>query len=262
MKSSMPAPFVLRCWSPWQIALVTVKLPAHWVSIFRGLASTIRHSLCWKPYSNSHLDNYRRAETTYEQVTDTLWNDTIEFLNQGNAPDSFYEQYEAADEVGQNDLVNEVYNQRFDESRAVADALANYQRAAKVVPVVLDLGIVRLGLATRSADTNERQQHLAAAESLFLSVKGYAGDTDDYQLYLGQVYYWLGKVNDGDELFNALINKYERSPYVLASVSDVLRDLGATERAVGYIDEAYETGAGRGNAAELCVQAVFVCQLS
>ena len=193
-----------------------------------------------QPYVDSKLGLYREAEQAYNESLDELWNSTITYLDEGRAVDSFYSNYDAANEEEKSRLVNDFYWQRVDKSATVKNKLAAYQNAASVVPVVLDLGIVRLGRAMSTSETTLRQTELSAAESMFLSVKSYAGDTDDYQLYLGQVYYWLGKADEGDELFSALINKYERSPQVLYSLSNILRDLGARAKATTYIEEAYE----------------------
>lgn len=193
-----------------------------------------------EPYVKSRLAQYHEAERFYNATLDEIWDEAIEDLNKGLASDTFYESYEKADEAQQNELVNQFYSEKLEKSRKVDEALEKYQSAAAIVPVALDLGIVRLGRAMSMSNADERQAELAAAESVFLAVKSFAGESDDYQLYLGQIYYWLGKENEGDTLFTALINKYDRSDGVLSSIASVLRDLGAKTKATAYIDEAYE----------------------
>ncbi len=211
-----------------------------------------------KPYTDAKLKDYRKAERAYNTELDRVWQATIKFLDAGKAPDYFYKKYNEADDARQSELVNEIYVSNVEKSEVVKSRLANYQKSAAIVPVVLDLGIVRLGRATSMDDGALRKVELAAAEAMFLAVKSYAGETDDYQLYLGQVYYWLGKEGEGDKLFNALINKYGRGHSVLASISSVMRDLGAKVKATAYIEEAYEKADEKTNKQQYAYQRYFL----
>jgi|GEM_PF-6732560 len=192
-----------------------------------------------QPYTETRLDQYRQAEAAYSKALDQAWSDTITYLDNGNAPESFYQAYEEADEATQSQLVNEFYSNMLDKNVLVKQALEVYEQTAAIVPVALDLGIVRLGRAMSMASSALRQAELSAAEKMFLAVRSYAGNSDDYQLYLGQVYYWLGKDDEGQQLFHELIEKYGRSPAVLSSIASVLRDLGAKSTAKAYVEEAY-----------------------
>ncbi|VUD67366.1 hypothetical protein TDB9533_03757 [Thalassocella blandensis] len=192
-----------------------------------------------KPYTDKHIAEYHEAEKHYNATLDKIWDETIDFLDKGNGPESFYNAYDQADDEGKNRILNEYYSDRLAASQEADQALVRYQNAASVVPVALDMGIVRLGRAMTITDTEQRTAELNEAETIFLAVKAFASDSDDYQLYLGQVYYWLGKADQGDELFTALINKYERSDTILSSIASVMRNLGAKAKATEYIEEAY-----------------------
>ncbi|WP_444997752.1 hypothetical protein [Aliikangiella sp. IMCC44359] len=193
------------------------------------------------PYVRLRLGRYHDAEKKYNNALDESWQKTIEYLNQGAAPQSFYDSYDTADKETQNQLVNELYIKRRDASPRVNEAKEQYIASTTIVPVALDLGIIMLNRALSQTDLKEREESLKAAEETFLSVKGYAGDSDDYQLYLGQVYYWLGKESEGENLFSALIDKYQRSHQVLFSLANTLRSLGAESKAKEYALEAYNS---------------------
>jgi tetratricopeptide (TPR) repeat protein len=193
-----------------------------------------------RPYVTEGLNNYHRLEAEYNQLSEKIWDEMIEFLNSPNAPQSFYDQYNDASEADQDRLLNEFYLSRLQTSEPYQLAEKNYQASTAVVSVALDLGIVMLNRAIAMSDPELRQQELQSAEQTFLAVKGQAEDSDDYQLYLGQVYYWLGNEEKGKGLFDALLEKYTRSSSVLYSLSAILRDLGELGQAKSYASEAYE----------------------
>ena len=71
--------------------------------------------------------------------------------------------------------------------------LAELRRAARVVPIALDVGTLTLYRAQGMADAASRQATLEQAEATFLAVRGVAGESERYRKDLGQIYYWLGK---------------------------------------------------------------------
>jgi len=89
-------------------------------------------------------------------------------------------------------------------------------------------------------DPAVRRAELERAEKTFLAVRGMAGDTDQYRLHLGQVYYWLGKHEEGRREFDELLASHGREFKFLLAVADVLRDLGAVADARPLMEEAYE----------------------
>src|SRR6185436_15425247 len=76
----------------------------------------------------------------------------------------------------------------------------------------------------------------------FLAIKGLAGGTDEYRLFLGQVYYWLGKSKEGKELFDQLLESKQRSYSALMALGRTLRDVGDMDGARNLVEEAYTAG--------------------
>ena len=192
------------------------------------------------PYVQSKIDVYHRAEEAYNEAVNKVWDDSMAYLNDGKASQSFYDQYDASTKEQQGQMVDEFYAKRRDASSIVSQTRDAYIESTTVVPVVLDLGIVLLNRALALADPSQREDSLTQAEQTFLSVQNYAGDSDEYQLHLAQVYYWLGKEEEGDKLFTALLDKYQRSHQVLSSLSNTLRELGAFSKSKEYALEAYQ----------------------
>ncbi len=191
------------------------------------------------PYVEFNLKAYHRAEKAYNDALNQEWDDTIAFLQAGRAAQNFYDKYDAASEEGKQQLVDDYYAKRRDRSAKIAKALQTYSDSTHIVPVALDLGTVLLNRSLSMSDESARKDTLKQAEQTFLSVQNYAGDSDQYQLYLGQVYYWLGNETKGEELFNTLLEKYSRSHQVLYSLSRTLRDLGAVSKSKTLLLEAY-----------------------
>src|ERR1043165_7769699 len=75
----------------------------------------------------------------------------------------------------------------------IARASKNLVEANQIVHVALDLGIVQLGRAQNLQDPSARKAELEAAEKTSLAIRGFAGEPDESRIFLGQVYYWLGK---------------------------------------------------------------------
>jgi hypothetical protein len=108
-----------------------------------------------------------------------------------------------------------------------------------VVPVALDLGIVLLRRAQQTADAKAREAELQKAEKTFLAVQGQAGETDAYRLFLGQVYYWMGKHKEGRKLFDDLLAARKHETGALLEVCRRLREVGAHSEARALAEGSY-----------------------
>ena len=106
--------------------------------------------------------------------------------------------------------------------------------------------IVQLNRAQGFSDLAARKTELEAAEKTFLAIRGLAGETDEFRLFLGQVYYWLGKSKEGEELFDQLLASRKRSFPILMALARTLREVGEEKQARALTEEAYRIGkAGR-----------------
>jgi len=198
------------------------------------------------PYCEGRLERLHGAEQAYNNAAELAWKRAVGRLEKGQGPESFYRQYKAASEDEQQALVQEYVEKQIRGDAGIRMKQEALIREASVVPVALDLGMVRLHRAQAMPDPQARQDELQAAEETFLAIRGLAGDTDQYRLFFGQVCYWLGKHDQGRELFDELLTVNQRSCETLMSVSSTLRDLGACSEARELAEEAYNKEADQG----------------
>jgi hypothetical protein len=191
------------------------------------------------PYVQERLAKLRAVESNYTNAMAKAYHRAIENLNEGNAGQAFYNKYEQASKSEKEAMV-EAYSEKWmREEPAFQRAVAELQSANRIVHVTLDLGIVQLNRAQALTEPDARKAELEAAEKTFLAIRGLAGDTDEYRMFLGQVYYWLGKGKAGQELFDKLLAAHDRDYLILVEVGQTLREVGEETQARELVEEAY-----------------------
>jgi tetratricopeptide (TPR) repeat protein len=80
---------------------------------------------------------------------------------------------------------------------------------------------------------------LEKAEQTFLAVRGLTGETDEYRVNLAQVYYWLGKHQEGRKLFDQVLEARQRDTKAVIGVARLLREVGEASAARTLAEEAY-----------------------
>jgi len=191
-------------------------------------------------YTSSRLKTFQEAEKKFGDLQTALWDSEFDNLNEGRGPKSFYDKYDLTPEDEQQLFVDEYISEAVNNNASYQNALNNYREAASIVPVVMDFGILQLRNAETMSSESERKAELKAAEETFLSIRSVAGDSDDFKIYLGQVYFWLGKQDDGQALFDEVIERSGRDPGILMTVASTLRTLGKVGMAAELTQEAYE----------------------
>jgi len=193
-----------------------------------------------QPYTEEKLKVFVKQQADYEAAAASIEKSAIEKLRSNKAPADFYKRYDAADEAGKRELVSSFVNDQMNGSSALKSAVQRLRESAAIVPVALDLGIVTVQRAQSLSATTARNAQFEAAEKVFLSIRGVVGNTDSYRLYLGQVYYWLGKQAEGRKLFDELLASHHRESGVLIEVSAVLRSVGSIQEARAMAEEAHK----------------------
>lgn len=202
---------------------------------YRGGASLLQ------AYSAPRLPQYHEADKKLQSVYKSASDAAVSKLNQNRGPAEFYRKYEKAGTDEQDRLVQDFIAAEVKKSVAFVTAQERLAETSRVVPVMLDLGIAGLNLARDEPDAAKRQAGLAAAEKAFLSIEGSAGETKEYQLFLGQVYYWMGKHSEGKTLFDKLLAQ-DSSTEVALMVSESLRQVGEREEARRIAEAAWKKG--------------------
>lgn len=193
------------------------------------------------PYVQSRLDRLHVIEMNYTNTMTRLYKQCINDLNEGRGDRAFYDAYKKASKDQKSDLVDEYAQKRIQNEPAFKRAVADLTAANSVVHVTLDLGMVQLSRAQNLSDPAARKAEIEEAEKTFLAIRGLAGNTDQYRLFLGQVYYWLGKSKEGGELFAQLLAAHKRAYPILMQLAHTLREVGDESQARDLTEEAYRT---------------------
>jgi len=194
------------------------------------------------PYVQERLTKLRALERGYTNAIASSYRDAMNHLRFNKADPSFYSAYEKASKPQQEEMVEKFVQKWMAKDSVYQRALSQLKEANPIVHVTLDLGLVQLNRAQSFSDAAQRHAELEAAEKTFLAIRGLAGETDEYRLFLGQVYYWLGRGPEGKALFDQLLASKERSYATLMALADTLREVGEHAQARDILEEAHRVG--------------------
>lgn len=191
------------------------------------------------PYTEARLQQLHAAEEALNDAFERSQQQALSRLQRGAASDFSFIEYDGADKPTRQKMVDDYIMAAISKDPAIEQARENVRKAAEIVPTALDLGIVMLRRAQAMPDSDQRKAELQRAETTFLAIRGVAGETDEYRLFLGQVYYWLDKHEEGLALFEEMLAANERAPETLLAVGAVLREVGDSGLARAMFEEAY-----------------------
>lgn len=206
-----------------------------------------------KPYVDGRLAEFVRADEALTAAGAAAQQRVVNDLQMGAAAGFDYARFEKAAKPEQSAMLHEYLAARVKDDPALRDARQAVVRHAAVVGAALDLGMLQLQRGQATADPAGRKAALEGAEKTFLSIRSVAGEADAYRLYLGQVYYWLGKAGEGKKLFDQLLADRGRPAELLLQVARTLREVGSTSDGRKLAEEAYET-AGDGQMKQRAAQ--------
>ena len=195
-----------------------------------------------KAYVEPKMKALRAAESKYNRESERAYKTAFTKLDNGSGPESFYTRLDAASEAEQGLIVSNQVNSMMEKDRRYMKSIEDFQKANEVVPHAFDLGLAQLFNARTLSPGDEQKTGFEEAEKTFLSFQTSAGESDEYRLFLGQVKYWLGKSDEGKELFDQLLESNKRSNQSLLMIGSTLRELGERAVAGDYFEEAYENG--------------------
>ena len=196
-----------------------------------------------EPYVRARLPQLQAAATNYESTLINLETQIIEQLRTEKAPGFDFDAAKKAEKAEQDAMIERYMIKRRQEDPGVNAAKKEFSAHRGVVPAALDLGMIILQRAQKLADPDARKRELEAAEQTLLSVRNVAGHSADYKLNLGQVYYWLGKPEEGKKLIDELLATTQRGTLSLLQVVRILREVGDVSEARKLAEEAYQNTA-------------------
>jgi tetratricopeptide (TPR) repeat protein len=191
------------------------------------------------PFVEARLGRLRAAEQEHADAVQRVQDRALNELNQGTTASFPFDRYHKAGQAEQAAMVQNYLDKAIKADPAVQATQQALAAEAPVISAALDLGTVLLHRAQGRADPAARKADLEKAEKTFLAIRGLAGESDQFRLYLGQVYYWLGKPGEGRKLFDDLLRAHQRDTALLQGVARVLREVGAVSEARTLIEEAY-----------------------
>lgn len=191
------------------------------------------------PYVKARLAAFRLAQDGFDAISETAFQLYAKVINDNLAPQSLYDRSNAVSDAEAQQLFRAWIFEQMGTDAEVNVAAARRDEAGAVVPVALDLGIVKLRRSQGLAEPDARRRELEAAEEVFLAIQSAVGETDVYRLFLGQVSFWLGKEERGRALFDELLTSNARSSESLHHVASAMREVGLEGDARTLAEEAY-----------------------
>jgi tetratricopeptide (TPR) repeat protein len=192
------------------------------------------------PYAETNLRRLAEAQEEFRAAWQAVEQKLVVEVNSKKATDFPYDRYQAAGAREKRAIEDEYLNSHMQGHPDLKAASFKMARVRPVVGVALDLGLVHLGRARAMADPAARKAELEKAEKSLLSVSGAVGGTTEYNLRLGQVYFRMGRQQQGRKLFDEVLDKQGRSFDSLLQVSRLLREIGDLGEARKLAEEAHD----------------------
>jgi len=192
-----------------------------------------------EPYTRQRLEKYHQAEKALNAAYERVSNQAISDLKNDRAPKDFYRRYDRAGETQRQKMVDDYITEEVKNDHEIMTCRTALEQVSDVVPVALDLGLVMLRRGQQMSDPSARKSELEKAEKTFLAIQGAVGDTDSYRLMLGQVYYWLGRADEGRKLIDQLLEGNTGNIDLLIEVASTLRSVGEVPSARQIVEDAY-----------------------
>jgi hypothetical protein len=192
-----------------------------------------------EPYLDAHLPKLHAADKKLKDAAGAVSQRALQQLKNETVADFDYRRYDAADMHEKQEMVKAYVIRKVQEDPVAAAAERELDAERAAGQAALDLGLALLHRAQTRADPAARKKDLEKAEKTFLVIRGLRGEDDQSRLYLGQVYYWLGKPADGRKLFDEVLKANNRDTNTLYLVGRALREVGDVSAARDLIEEAY-----------------------
>jgi cellulose synthase operon protein C len=185
---------------------------------------------------SSRLPAFRGARRAFTTRVDALERQLLERAERGDIPEPWSSRFDAAADHEMPQIFGEWVQTAISNDTELARLRDRYTALADVVPIAIELGSLKLR-RSENAEGEERDALLAGAERAFLAIAAEGSGTPDFHLGLGQVYYRLGRDEEGESELGTLLAAGE--PMVLLAVAHTYRDLGKTGRAREVARDVY-----------------------
>ncbi|MCE9581906.1 MAG: hypothetical protein K8T20_05245 [Planctomycetes bacterium] len=127
--------------------------------------------------------------------------------------------------------------ERVAEDGSVSAAERQWRPLEPVRFAARELAVLRLQEARALPAGDQRTALLASAEKLFLSLRKALGDNPGDELALAQVYFWLGRSKEANEIFEKL--EKDAPGELLIDMGEAMRTIGRESTARDYLEKAW-----------------------
>ena len=184
-----------------------------------------------RAYTRNRLRQLGNAEAKLRLSTNRPRSEFSASSRTSRVSDFNYDRYQNANKNGRERILIEYIEAKIKGNPEITQAQQALVAQADVTPAALELGLILLQHAQGQTNAQARKSLLDEAEATFLAVSRIAGDREDYQLSLAQVYYWQGKHNEGRSLLDDVLKARNRDPNLLLQVAGLLRSVGSNSEA-------------------------------
>jgi hypothetical protein len=192
-----------------------------------------------RAYTTGRLERLGKAEEKLRSLYRSSQERILDGLKNERALDFEYNRYRNAGESGREKMLIAYIEGKLKGDPEIAKAQEALIAESGVTPTALELGLLLVQHAQAQGDPQARQTLLAEAEATFLAVSRIAGDQEEYQLSMAQVYYWQGKHAQGRKILDQVLAARQRDPELLLQVTGLLRSVGSNSEARVLAEEGY-----------------------
>ena len=193
-----------------------------------------------RDYTKNRLERLIHAEKQLQTLYTTLQKRIIKKLETERVVDFNYDSYHSASPSGREQIVIQYMERKAKEDKEISKTREAMIVEAQVVPATMELGVILIQKAQAQTNPQARKSLLDEAEATFLAISLIAGDREDYQLSLAQVYYWQGRQREGRALFENVLKDHKRDPEWLLQVATLLRNVGSESEARKLAEEGFK----------------------
>ena len=185
------------------------------------------------------LPRMQRASHAYFEAAQAEQDRLVAQAQSGNIPFDLQQELSGQSDAKQQEIFQNWLTEKLDSNSQLAALKDEYTRYEDVVPMSLNLGMIKLRRANQTTG-DARAALLDEAERAFLAIRQDAEGLPSYHLGLGQVYHRLGRPGDGDAEFQHVLARDD--PGLALAVSRSYRELGLETRAKEVAAQVYESG--------------------
>ncbi len=186
----------------------------------------------------SRLPAFESAQRMYVEKADALSEQLLEKAQQGHLPPAIMRKLQNASEAQQQKIFGEWLEEQIEQDRELSRLRDEYTALAGVVGIAIQWGTIKLRRAN-AEEGEARQKLLDGAERAFLAIGREGSGVPSYHLGLGQVYYRMGKEQEGERELASLLD--DDPLEVQLAVASTYRELGLVARAREVAEHVYET---------------------